>query len=105
MTMRADPSGPPTFFVMEFGAFLDYGVWARGFAQPQCTSCHAGTLVPSSASDEDFARAVAAGGWPRAGELVDKILPHGLRSRFSASSGTRAATGVAYGRSGTVTAA
>jgi hypothetical protein len=47
-TMRADPSGLPTFLEREFRAFLDCGVWARGFARFQCTDCHTETLVPFS---------------------------------------------------------
>src|SRR5439155_1222247 len=47
-TARADPSGLRTLLEQEFRAFLDCGVWARGFARFQCTSCHAETLVPFS---------------------------------------------------------
>ncbi len=76
-TTRADPSGLPTFLEQEFRAFLDCGVWARGFARFQCTGCHAETLVPFSCKRRGFCpscggRRMAAG----AAELVDHILPH-----------------------------
>jgi len=76
-TTRADPSGLPSFLEQEFRAFLDCGVWSRGFARFQCTGCHAETLVPFSCKRRGFCpsccgRRMAAG----AAELVDHILPH-----------------------------
>ncbi len=76
-TTRADPSGLPTFLEQEFRAFLDCGVWSRGFARFQCTGCHAETLVPFSCKRRGFCpsccgRRMASG----AAELVDHILPH-----------------------------
>lgn len=76
-TTRADPSGLPTFLEQEFRAFLDCGVWSRGFARFQCSGCHAETLVPFSCKRRGFCpsccgRRMAAG----AAALVDHILPH-----------------------------
>lgn len=48
-TTRADPSGLPTFLEQEFRAFLDCGVWARGFAvathQPRVQPALAGLFA------------------------------------------------------------
>jgi hypothetical protein len=76
-TARADRAGLPAFLEQEFRAFLDCGLWARGFARFQCTGCHAETLVPFSCKRRGFCpscggRRMAAG----AAELVDHILPH-----------------------------
>jgi hypothetical protein len=76
-TAHADASGLPTFLEQEFRAFLECGIWSRGFARFQCQGCHAETLVPFSCKRRGFCpscggRRMAAG----AAELVDHILPH-----------------------------
>lgn len=35
-TARADPAGLPAFLEQEFRAFLECGIWSRGFARFQC---------------------------------------------------------------------
>src|SRR5204862_2555323 len=75
-TARADPVGPPPFLEQEFRAFLDCGVWARGFARFQCAGCHAETLVPFSCKRRGFCP--SCGGRrmaEQAAHLVDHVLP------------------------------